>query len=76
MEKKRLLTRAFFCSGKEGCYAVDETIYENNEAIFFKLIHNQIHGSNQSKEEWLSKKPKAAQATIRKKKNGEEYSKN
>jgi len=40
MEKKRLLTRAFFCSGKEGCYAVDETIYENNEAIFFKLIHN------------------------------------
>ena len=43
------MVREFFVSGCKGCYQINQNLYIANEAIFFKLVHNNI-ANKQTKE--------------------------
>ena len=74
MEEKRKITRDFFTSGQKECYSIDVNKYNQNEAIFFKLIHSNVYSNFKLKQEFLENKPKG-EAVTRTKKNGAEYTK-
>ena len=45
------MTREFYVSGCNGCYKIDKNLYAANEAIFFKLVHNNVISSKKNKGE-------------------------